>query len=161
MKSVYVIAVLLLLAVGLTQGQTLGGDNSWRGSPGTIVKTYTTYTSSSGDTTSWLSLDDPVLKTNVLLANQVYLVGKTTDSAAVKVTLVARNAKLVSPWYTAYTENDTVTDNISNQIVIAVKGTTVDRFPGMTDLKIGTKFLPNGQGTTAGRKFAWYLVWVK
>lgn len=159
MKKV-IFCVLMLLGVIGASAQDLQGTHLFLANKAQLFQTYTTYTATSDDTTdNFVSLTiDPVLKTDVLLASEVRLIGVATDSVAADVYVIGSNSFLTSLTET-YADSLVGTSNTSNIAVITLRSSTIDRLAGKTRLKVGTVFRATGQGTTAGRTTKWYILW--
>lgn len=151
---------LMLLVVGTVFSQgDIQGNQLFLGSSAQLFKTYTTFTATSDDTTGYLSLQiDPVLKTQILLASEVRLLGVGTDSVAADVYVIGRNKTLTGITAT-YADSIVGTSNTSNTKVINLRTPDTDLLDGCTEIKVGTVFRATGQGTTAGRTLKWYLLW--
>ena len=160
MKKILFVA-LMLLGTGVVFSQDIGGADVFLANRAMLFKTYTTFTATSDDTTGFISLTtDPILKTDVLLARLVYLLGVATDSIASDVYCNGTNQSQTG-FTTTYADSLVGTSNTANRVVITLKSYTIDRLAGSTQLKVGTVFRATGQGTTAGRTLKWYLLWIR
>lgn len=134
-----------------------------------LLKTYTNYTTSTADTTGYISLADA----DLYLAREVCLIGIATDSIQATVQVIGRNTQIVTG--TTYLLTDVYTDSISSlgagttawaatnpkTKVIVVKGPGVNVLEGCDQFKVATLVInAASNGTTSGRYLKWYL-WVK
>lgn len=160
MRKILFVA-LMLLGTGVVLAQDIGGSNAFLANRAMLFKTYTNFTATSDDTTGFISLTtDPILKTDVLFARQVILLGVATDSISADVYCNGTNQSQTG-FTTTYADSLIGTSNSANRVVITLRSSTVDRLTGSTQLKVGTVFRASGQGTTSGRTLKWYLQWVR
>lgn len=159
MKHLMVVCLVMLLAV------TAFSQNAQPGKydRAQLVKTYTTYTSATADTTSWISYPD------VQLCRELYLIKYSTDSSHADIYVMGRNTALPAAATTKYV--DTFTDSLSlcttaitalapKVVVRVLKGPGVDHLEGCNQLRIGTVFKnADKNGNTAGRVVQYYLAW--
>jgi hypothetical protein len=169
MKYLIVLLVLLLVAP-LGMGQQYLPENA------KLVKTFTTYISTSDDTTGYITV--PV--TNVLNAREVGIIAVATDSVHADLYFLGRNLDASSVWTASLTYANSVTsagfyaDSLSTLganytttsatlpyiKVIMLKDATKNVLAGCLDFKIGTVFKNTAQqGNTAGRTLKYFLFW--
>lgn len=128
-----------------------------------LIKTYTTFTATTDDTTGYISL----ATCDLSKAREVAIITIATDSVQATLQFIGRNSQLTKL-------TDIYTDSISTlggggidwdattpkTKVTILKGPGVNVLEGCDQLKIGTVFLNASEiGTTAGRTLKHYL-WV-
>jgi hypothetical protein len=146
-KAVFVV---LLLCVSMAFGQ------QYNPIPGTLLKSFTTFTSSSSMAATAITV--PV--TNILSgAKEVGIITVATDSVSVELAFVGSNS-LVAAVSDSYADTLTGTSNTSNTRVTMLKDDTVNRLEGCDKFTLALDFLASGNGTTAGRTCKFYLFWV-
>lgn len=155
-------ALLLGLVFASTAlAQNIQGNNAFLANRAQLFQTYTNFTATSDDTTdNVVSFTiDPLIKSDVLLAREVRLLGRATDSCNADVYVIGTHGDLTT---TTQSIADSII-NLPNEAnpdtvrVITLKGPGVDRLPGYTRIKVGTVFRATGNGTTTGRFLKWYL----
>jgi hypothetical protein len=120
----------------------------------------TNYTSTSDDSTAYITLSTGSLGTRVGLCREVYLVLVSTDSLATDLTVRMRNASLTS-LTTTYTDSMIATSNTLNYKVIVLKDAATNRLTAYDEIKLIADIRASGTGTTTGRTFKAYLAWVR
>jgi hypothetical protein len=173
--------LVLFLIPCLMFGQ-ISGTATFRAHDGQLVKTYTTYTTASADTTGWLTISDPVIGSRPLLARELYAIWISTDSTHATVNFIGRNNTLTTVTTNSLGSGTIGTTAISNFTyidslplpgnkaytstlpyvhVITLKSPSIDRLPGCTQFQIGTVFTNAVNQGNSARTGKWYLKWVR
>ena len=159
MKHLWVICLVVLMAGSLLAQNAEPGKYD----RAQLIKTYTTYTSATTDTTSWITYPD------LLKCSELSVIYYQTDSAHADVYWMGRNTALPSAATTKYT--DTFVDSIPYRggattalaprvTVRVLKGPGVNVLEGCNTFRVGTVFKNAAEnGNTAGRVVQYYLVW--
>jgi hypothetical protein len=175
-----ILFLILFLIPVIVFGQTIGAPSRYMAGDGDLVKTYTTYTTASNDTTGWLAIKDPVIGDRPLLASELYAIWVSTDSTHATVNFIGGNNTLSDVATNSLSSGTIGTTAISNFTyidslplpgnkaytstlpyvhVITLKSPSIDRLPGCTRLKIGTVFINAANQGNSARTGKWYLKW--
>lgn len=146
-----VIAILLALVVSVGYSQEKRPVVNAQ-----LVKTHTTFTATSDDTTGFITSPFPDLLST---AEELILEFVATDSISADIYLIGSNSILTGITET-YADSLIGTSNSSNVTRIVLKDAATNRLEGLDRFKIGVVFRASGQGTTAGRTLKSY-VWYK
>ena len=162
MKRILAVCLLMLL-VGVTFAQNSAPGVYDRAQ---LLKTITTFTSATAETTGWYSYPD------LLNCREVYLLAYATDSVHQTVCVMGRNTALPASATTKYEDayvdslplsasaTAVTTALVPRVLVIPLKDGVVNRLEGCNQFRIGTTGLSAAHnGTTAGRFLRYYLVW--
>lgn len=179
MKKLMLLALLLVIpSIMFSQAMKIG-SYGLRANSGELVKTYTTYLSTTDDTTAWITISDPEIGSTPLLCRELEIFAIATDSVHADVYVIGRNDVFTTYTTNSLETNTTYADSLigwANKAysatlpyikAIRLKGDNVqagvrNALSGCTQFKIGTNCKGAGeQGTTAGRTLKWYVKWRK
>ena len=164
MKYLAILLGLILFTAPLV-AQDIGGGN-WRANKAQLFKTYTNYTATSDDTSSYITIDPP-MSSDVMMASEVTLILVSTDSIAADINVLGINGHLTSVLATTHTDSIVASDSLAAGMnsgsvkIVVIKDPVVSVLDGATQIRVGTVFRATGQGTTAGRTAKWYIKWRK
>ena len=120
----------------------------------------TNFTSTSDDSSAYITASNGGIGTKIGLCREVYLVAVATDSVAIDVTLRLRNASLTTQT-TTYTDSVVGTSNTNNIKIITLKNASTNRLTFYDEVKWIADYRASGNGTTTGRTMKWYLWYVR
>jgi len=175
MKKLMLLALLLVIP-SIVFGQAFKyGSYGWRANSGELVKTFTTYLSTSDDTTGWISISDPVISSYPLLADELQVIAVASDSVHADIYFIGRN----DIWTTVTTSANascTYTDSLHGWANLAYTATlpyfktftlkgqgvyaqAMVALAGCTQFKIGTVFKGAGEQGNTARTLKYYVKW--
>lgn len=149
MKIKMILVLLLVACIGYAQEKRAPVNAQ-------LVKTHTTFTASSDDTTGFITSPVPDLLQS---GGEVIIEFVATDSVSADLYFIGSNSLLTGITET-YADSLIGTSNTSNVGRIVLKDAATNRLEGLDRFKIGVVFRASGNGTTTGRTlktYVWYV----